>query len=803
MKYGRYETMRELGKGSMGVVYQAHDPQIDRIVALKVLRQDRHASDAFVRRFVKEAKAIGRLSHPNIVTVYDAGDDQGTIYIAMEFLEGRPLNELIQEKEFGYEEILDLGIQVAETLHYAHGKGVIHRDIKPSNIVIQPKGQVKITDFGIAHIEDPSATLQTQDGEILGTPAYMSPEQVLGHSIDGRSDLFSLGVILYELSTGKRPFGREGKTLATLFNEIVHSEPAEPVQLSNEVDPRLSRVIMKCLSKDPEERYSSGEDLATALRNCKGFEETLVPPSLHDIAKKKPKANIPLLVLLLSLISAGSLYFIFPGVFSAALERVRGAFRKETVSVGVGTLQVRSTPPGAEVRLHGDMKGRTPLDVEVPVGKHPVKLSLPGYEEWAEEVSVEEAKEYPLMAELQPRINLAFLKMESRPPGAEVFVDGASVGMTPVGLELPLGRHAVKFALPGHELWEQKVELVEAKEYPLIADLKPTLEARFASAKFDTSPAGASVYVNNELKGKTPLEISLPVGKHHVRMKLDGFRDWVDVVKLDEEKSYPLEVELKPALPMGTLQITTKPSGGEVYVDGKPEGKAPIKVELPLGQRMVRVVLQGHEEWVNSIEIKERREYPLEVNLKPLARKAELRIDSNPTGAEVFLDGASKGMTPLKLQSPAGKHTIKISLADHQEWESKVEVEEGKEYPFSVDLKPLSKDALLSVVSDPPKASVYVDGVVKGKTPLRLKLPPGKYDVRMTLKKYRSWEKEVKLVAAQEYPLDVKLTPQPPSKSATPKKPAPPTEGPVFRPTPPAGDDWVTGPYKDRRINSQ
>ncbi|NTU48417.1 MAG: serine/threonine protein kinase, partial [Syntrophobacteraceae bacterium] len=162
-----------------------------------------------------------------------------------------------------------MGIQVAETLDYAHEKGVVHRDIKPSNIVVQPKGLVKITDFGIAHIEDPSATLQTQDGEILGTPAYMSPEQVLGHSVDGRSDLFSLGVILYELSTGKRPFGREGKTLATLFNEIVHSQPAEPTQVNTDLDPRLSGIIMKCLSKEPEGRFPSGEALAEALRNSR------------------------------------------------------------------------------------------------------------------------------------------------------------------------------------------------------------------------------------------------------------------------------------------------------------------------------------------------------------------------------------------------------------------------------------------------------------------------------------------------------------------------------------------------------
>jgi len=184
MKYGRYEIIKELGRGAMGLVYQAHDPEIDRLIALKVLREDRLTSAAFVQRFLKEARAIGRLSHPRIVTVYDVGQDHGTIYIAMELLQGEPLNALLEKKKFSPEEITNLGIQVAETLDYAHQKGIVHRDIKPSNILVQPDGQIKITDFGIAHIEDPEASIQTQAGEILGTPAYMSPEQVRGQPAD-------------------------------------------------------------------------------------------------------------------------------------------------------------------------------------------------------------------------------------------------------------------------------------------------------------------------------------------------------------------------------------------------------------------------------------------------------------------------------------------------------------------------------------------------------------------------------------------------------------------------------------------
>ena len=207
MKYGRYEIVKELGRGTMGVVYQAHDPQIDRMVALKVLRPDRVVSQDFVLRFLREAKAIGRISHANIVTVYDVGQDHGTIYIAMEFLEGRPLNEVIKGRTLPASEAVEMCAQVAEALGYAHSRGITHRDIKPSNIILTPDNRIKLTDFGIARIEDPEAAQQTQAGDILGTPVYMAPEQVMGQKADGRTDLYALGVIAYEMVTGKRPFG--------------------------------------------------------------------------------------------------------------------------------------------------------------------------------------------------------------------------------------------------------------------------------------------------------------------------------------------------------------------------------------------------------------------------------------------------------------------------------------------------------------------------------------------------------------------------------------------------------------------
>ena len=215
VRFGRYEVMRELGKGAMGIVYLGRDPVIGRMVALKTIRaigEDDAEKREFGERFLREAQAAGILSHPNIVTVHDVGEDAttGTAFIAMEFVEGKNLKQLVQERTvFGFHRVAEIIGQAAEALDYAHRKGIVHRDVKPANIIITTEGTVKITDFGIAKIEKSNLT---GTGQFLGTPNYMSPEQVTGDSVDGRTDLFSLGVVLYELLTRKKPFTADNLT---------------------------------------------------------------------------------------------------------------------------------------------------------------------------------------------------------------------------------------------------------------------------------------------------------------------------------------------------------------------------------------------------------------------------------------------------------------------------------------------------------------------------------------------------------------------------------------------------------------
>jgi len=258
---GRYQIIREIAR-SNDVVYEAVDPSINRHVALKELLLPPNLSGAQKRerieRFYREARAAGSLSHPNIVTIYEAGEDRGRHFIAMELLEGQTLRDVLDiEGCLPIDRVMEIAKQACDALMYAHSKGVIHRDIKPDNIQILPSGRIKITDFGIARImEEPSITA---NGQVFGTPSYMSPEQVAGRQLDPRTDIFSLGIVLYEMLAGHKPF--TGDTVVTITYNIMNQDVAFP----STVSPHFERVLRRCLAKDPNLRYSSAAEAAADL----------------------------------------------------------------------------------------------------------------------------------------------------------------------------------------------------------------------------------------------------------------------------------------------------------------------------------------------------------------------------------------------------------------------------------------------------------------------------------------------------------------------------------------------------------
>ena len=264
---GRYEILAELGRGAMGVVYQARDPRIDRLVALKVISISGASpaeEDEYKRRFFREAQAAGKLAHPGIVTIFDVGEDPATQtpFIVMEYIAGTTLESIAHVQRPPIATTLELVKQVAEALHYAHSQGIIHRDIKPANIIVTNDLHAKITDFGVAKLAVADFTIA---GQVLGTPTFMAPEQLSGHPVDGRADLFSLGIILYILLGGVKPF--LGGTLSEVMFKVVNNEPAPVTQLNSTLSPDFDYVIGRALAKFPANRYQNGREFACDMED--------------------------------------------------------------------------------------------------------------------------------------------------------------------------------------------------------------------------------------------------------------------------------------------------------------------------------------------------------------------------------------------------------------------------------------------------------------------------------------------------------------------------------------------------------
>ncbi len=636
---GRYEITGELGRGAMGVVYKALDPTIGRTVALKTMRLDVHGLDAqeMVRRFQNEARAAGVLNHPNIVTIYDAGEEDGIFYIAMEFIEGTTLHEVLTEQRvLATDEVLQLTRQISRGLDYAHSNGIVHRDIKPANIMITGNGTVKIMDFGIAK----SGGQVTNTGQVLGTPNYMSPEQVKGRPLDGRSDLFSLGVILYEMLTGEKPF--VGQNVTTIIYKIVNENPITPRDLDVTVHPGLSAIVTKALAKAPDDRYQTGADLVRDLENYKLAgpvrtgstaaipapappEKTVVLPvrvvsgstaRVAATAAAPAKEPIPLLRPTTAILSSKRDLLIATIITVVVLGCAMGGYAYHRTQVKMR--QLAAEAKAREAKLQAE---REPIAIAIPAPTPTPEVIAPDttvrFFPTKKPANGQKQPPAPPKATVSP--NLVFiqqseLKLISKPDGAKVEIDGWSEPnwITPfTASHLAAGHHTIVFTKAGYLQQTRAIESVAGKSIDVSAELAPAVSTIVVTS----NPQGANVWVDAKDSGlTTPAQLTVEKGFHKVTVRKTGFKDasMEDSVAEGQTMSFsPVLLSVNPqsedgksptllrrifgtdTIPegKGLVHIRTNPEGAAIIVDGKPAPKK-TNARWPADPGVYSIVLQ-------------------------------------------------------------------------------------------------------------------------------------------------------------------------------------------------------------------
>jgi serine/threonine protein kinase len=350
--FSHYKVLSLVGVGGMGQVYRAQDIRLDRMVALKFLPLEVAGDPDRTRRFRVEAKAASALNHPNVATIYDFGQSEGRTFIAMEYVEGETLAARIGGQPLDSAKIVEIGIQIVDALREAHAKGITHRDIKPSNIMITPQGRVKILDFGLAKVRRAKgvdwnsgivAPGDSVPGAVIGTVQYMSPEQLLGRDVDYRSDIFSLGVLLYEMAAGRPPFA--GVSPADTIGRILHVEPQALRNVNDAAPPRLDKIVHKCLEKDPERRYQSADELLDELRNVQLQEQSPHPSTVRSAAAAPRRWSVVYAAVVLAALASATGYFQFAS---------RGSSKDQPIEpAAILPLVHKGADPGMESRADG------------------------------------------------------------------------------------------------------------------------------------------------------------------------------------------------------------------------------------------------------------------------------------------------------------------------------------------------------------------------------------------------------------------------------------------------------------------
>jgi serine/threonine protein kinase len=610
-----FQIKELIATGGMAAIYKAVQISLDRIVAVKILHAHLTQDKDFIIRFEREAKAAANLQHENIVNIIDFGQEDEIYFIAMEYVDGKSLKDLLSEVKFLPQEIaLGITLEVAKGLGYAHQKGIVHRDVKPANILIGYDGLVKIADFGLAQAQD--LTSVTVTGSIVGTPAYMSPEQASGKRVDNRSDIFSLGVVLYEMLTGMKPF--KGENYSSVIHEILTATPPKPFEANPLILKELSPIVERMLEKDPEKRYQRIEELSEDIQiqvrrlrmevERKDIGEFVSNPEqvLNNLSAKRKERHFE-----------RGLYFM-----NAGYDKIDEAIDEFERVLILDPSDTKAKEYINELKKRKE-KGEKKLK-EKKAGAKRSSLWIPGALILLGLILFSIFKLLP--ENKTPKELNGFLVINSIPDGAMVFINGDSTGkLTPATIgSLKPGEYKLELKKEAYESYTQKVSISNGETIRLDVTLSKIVAQKDTQQipkferpkKVETPVQGpaylrvkvepwARIYIDGNYIETTPIarSIELAPGVHNVRLENPNFKIWQKNLKFNPGQTLNLNVRLEPL--EGSLKLIVKP-WADVYIDGKFIETTPIAqpIKLPAGKHTLKLINPMCKIYEEVIEIK-------------------------------------------------------------------------------------------------------------------------------------------------------------------------------------------------------
>lgn len=662
---GRYHVIEELGRGGMGRVYKVLDQEIQEKIALKVLKPEISMDKKTIERFRNELKIARKISHKNVCRMYDLMKENGAYFITMEYVSGEDLKStMTRVGRLSVGKTLIIVKQICMGLAEAHRLGVIHRDLKPHNIMIDRAGEVRIMDFGIARSQQTSGL--TESGMMVGTPEYMSPEQAMGEEVDPRSDIYALGIILFELATGTVPF--KGDTAVSVALKHKTEKPPDPKTLNGQIPDDLNHLILKCLEKDKKKRFQNVDEVLSEIVAI----ETGRPKTDKVLSAKPPSEEIP---------RKRYSYFVLPAII--ILAALIGYLIFFPIGKEKVIISIKTNPSQAHVFLEDRELGVSPLEVEIQPGSYQLRLIKEGYITRGESLLLDSDFEntYDLVA-VTP--DFGSIEITSSPSGAEIYIDDEIIGKTPVAHKAAPGKYGITAKFSGYKDEKEEIEIVAGQLIETFLQFETSSPAYVL--KIPGSPAGANVRLDGVFKGTTPLTISWPRNSVRLRIAKSGWSVYEKRITLElgeNNVNYSLKREAFQ------LSVKTTPPGAQVFLEGKVWGTTPVARTVARGKYRIKVVKQGYQTKEDEFTVHADFEKIYELNER---QKINISIKVNPK-ANVFIDDEAIGeVPPMKNREieegthtftfisidPDKKYSVKLDLGAGVIWELQMFMESGR-----------------------------------------------------------------------------------------------------------------------------